>query len=443
MVSSTGAPQKIVYFGDSLSDDGNLFSLTQGLIDEDVRNALAGPTQSVSDGPVFTEYVTNILGIAESYNYAVAGSGAAVSQTLGELIQAAGYAGSLIVPDTDPGLQVGVNLDGQVQRFLTDLGGAGLDEFTAFILTGGNDYTSIDLNKPLDELLAELAVLGQTTGQILASAEELLNAGVGEVVIATMPPASMFPLSQGLSTVETVLADLVFAVHNQILENGAAALEAQGHSVQIADLQVIANAYIDDAEAFGFLAPPDATLTEDGGAILQLFDADQVAFYDDIHPSTAYHGVIGAYLAALADHTLFERGSRDDTVTTGPENALVFTYEGDDTIVAGVGDDIIFAGSGNDIANGAAGADLLSGGSGNDRLTGSFGGDIIDGDSGDDVLAGGVGDDLLIDGLGSDIAIGGIGADDFLFTEPGLIGDTGANTDQDVVVGGAGFWLCR
>lgn len=43
-------PQSIIYFGDSLTDNGNLYDFGEGILPDDIRDAISGPTQAVSNG---------------------------------------------------------------------------------------------------------------------------------------------------------------------------------------------------------------------------------------------------------------------------------------------------------------------------------------------------------------------------------------------------------
>lgn len=70
----------IVYFGDSLSDDGNLYDYGEGLLPDEIRDAISGPTHAVSDGPTHVTHTTDLLAV-ETANYAVAAAEAIGSQT--------------------------------------------------------------------------------------------------------------------------------------------------------------------------------------------------------------------------------------------------------------------------------------------------------------------------------------------------------------------------
>jgi hypothetical protein len=102
--------------------------------------------------------------------------------------------------------------------------------------------------------------------------------------------------------------------------------------------------------------------------------------------------------------------------TTGE---VIFTFNGNDTILAGGGSDQIIAEDGDDSVNGNGGADLIFGGAGNDTLNGGNDGDTLEGGAGNDTLdvGGGATDVVIVNsivGAGSDsgrVGVAGMGND--------------------------------
>ncbi|PHR52613.1 MAG: hypothetical protein COA47_17635, partial [Robiginitomaculum sp.] len=68
------AGPQLVFFGDSLTDSGNLYDAAGGLIEEEVRVTIGGATGSASDGITYAEYVSGLLDADPALNYAVAGA---------------------------------------------------------------------------------------------------------------------------------------------------------------------------------------------------------------------------------------------------------------------------------------------------------------------------------------------------------------------------------
>jgi len=162
---------------------------------------------------------------------------------------------------------------------------------------------------------------------------------------------------------------------------------------------------------------------------------------------------------AGADH--FDGGAGNDTI-----NGLA----GDDILIGGSGNDSLNGGWGSDYLEGGLGADtlragreeffeggrfagnqwvpgrfvqdlsanVLLGGGGDDELFGGFGPDRLDGGDGADRLTGHEGDDVLLGGAGTDNLSGGSGADSLLGGDGDDSIDSGNDTANDTVVGGAG-----
>lgn len=439
MPNSPVAPgTNFVFFGDSLSDNGNLEDAAQGVLPQAVLDQINGFDGRASNGLTFVEYISALLGLPEGLNYAIAGGEASGSQTLEEFIADFGLTDEIIVPQDDPRLDFDMNLGAQVDRFVSDAGTADLSSVSAFILVGGNDY--LELRNADNLLVAALALfetLSSATDKTIEAASDLIQSGVGEVVISSLPTAAFFPsiASLGGSTVEIV--NILIDIHNQNLANGVAALADSGANVRLLDMESVTGAYVEDPSMFGFFAPPSLTLIEGDPTEVAQFDPDQIAFWDSIHPSAALHEMLGAYTAFALENTVVSLSSGNDARILSDDGDLAFGFAGDDQVTGGLGDDILLMGSGDDIAIGGGGDDIVAGGSGADSLEGGDGADILAGGRGNDTVLGGAGEDILIDGLGADSVDGGAGKDIFIFIDDALKGTTDDGL-TDTIQGGDG-----
>ena len=439
MTINLSAP--LVFFGDSLSDPGNLADLSTGLIDEEVRTSIGGPNGQASDGAVWTEVVGDEIGSGPVTNYAIVGAEASGSQTLAEFYESQDVSDAIIVPPDDPALDFDINLSAQVDRFLADTAGQDNSDIVAVIMAGSNDLGNIDLTAgPIQLLLQINATVEAVVSSVLDAAILLLQSGgVDSVVIVSVPPVSQLP---GFSVLDPELGAIADGVVDDINAGLSAQLDefnaelGDDNAFVFLDLDPLYAALADDPGGFGFIAPGDLTLTGTDPAV-EDFDADQVAYWDDVHPTEALHGVIAAYAATDLETGVTELTEGDDRAGASPEDSALLGLGGADTLALGGGADIGLGGSGDDIVSGSAGQDIVSGGSGDDVVAGGSGADVIDGSAGDDLLCGQGGNDLLIDGLGSDTVRGGGGDDTFIWIEASLIGGvTGA--DQDLIRGGDG-----
>ncbi|NDV02302.1 SGNH/GDSL hydrolase family protein [Pseudoroseicyclus tamaricis] len=434
----------LVIFGDSLSDNGNLFAQAEGLIEEDVRLSLAGAGGQASNGTTWAEQVAAPLGIDDPANYAVAGAEAVGRQTIGGFIDEYGLTDALIVPQDDPALEWDMNLSAQVDRFEADWAGADLSATTALIFIGGNDYAALD---PTSRYIAAdaLALAHNVVKTTLHEAEGLLAAGVERVVLTTMPPARFFPAFNELigeggaangAYADVAAYELLMRAHNEILASRVEKLASEGLDVVIADLTPVAASVWDDPMAFGLYAPLTETLADGAGSS---FDADQIGFWDELHPTEALHGIIAAHMAhVLAGGIVHEALGFDVTERHQYQGDLLYYgAQKNDAISAGWGEDVIFGGSGNDQVLAGRGDDIVSLGSGKDLAFGGEGDDFLTAASGENVLNAGAGNDALVSGLGETEALGGNGDDVFVFVDPALLGHPDAPASFSID-GGAG-----
>ena len=429
--ASSNVTGPIHFFGDSLTDNGNLFALAQGLVAEPALLSYVGTDGRLSNGPTYAEYVDDLLGVPQGRNHALAGAEAAGTQRLGDFFTELGFSDALLVPPTDPRLDLDTNIGAQVDRFAADMAGTPLGDATGFILAGSNDF--LNIMTPSDGPVVLAAAVRGT----LSAATDLLGLGMGDVVISTLPVPTFFPALGALDPTQAAQTIALSQAHTAALRQGVDALRAQGQDVRLLDIQPITRALLDDPAAFGLIAPWTLTLETGAPDALARYDEDQVAFWNPLHPTTATHGVLGAYTAFSLEHEPTTLTIGSDVVATGGAADLVFGLQGNDAISVGRGNDLAFGGSGRDSILAGEGNDLVSGGSGTDLLVGQNGCDILGGGQGSDWIFGNQGRDVLIDGLGSDRCWGGSGADQFIFTQAELIGGK-TGTDADVFVGGSG-----
>ena len=354
--SSTPIDGPLVFFGDSLSDDGNLYDQAAPLLNEETLSEFGGAGGRASNGAVWTETVDDLLDVTESYNYAIAGAEAIGTQTIGDFIDEAGLTDDLTVAPDDPALDWDMNLSAQIDRFAADAAPYDLSTTTAVILIGGNDYGAIDLSANPVVVLAQAAAA--LTGIVQSTAQavtDLAAQGVGDIVVSSLPSFTFFPVFATLDPETQALADDLTVLHNQTLEAAIDNLAENGVPARMLEMRGITDAIVDDPGSFGLLAPYTLTLEEGAPEDLAPYDEDQVAFWDALHPTEATHGVIAAYSAYALEHDPTRLSAGDDATTLGDSDDLAFGYAGADTIETGAGDDSAFGGSGDESFSAAPG----------------------------------------------------------------------------------------
>ena len=455
---------RLIYFGDSLTDEGVMHGLTSRNIIVTVPTPDSGYSRSFTNGSVHAETATDLLDV-ELVSYAVGGARAVGTQTFGNYVDLRVGAqlppGEIYRDDADPAdLAFDINLSGQVGRYLADAGATPPepDSAAAFFI-GLNDYAEFAPTSPETALVEGAALVQAVVQSTIGAAASVVATGVERVLLYTMPSFRFFPLS-GLRTEETlVLGDQLVAGHNAGLAAGAALLQSMGAEVGFIDIARMSAEIRADAGTFGLradlLAQPvllgtggNPTLVEQpDGSYRAVFppnpvvagvDPDQLGFWDFVHPTGAVHGIWGVFSADSLDSETFFFGDADDTIRGTAGRDLILAGGGADRIQAASGQDAVLAGLGDDTAVGGAGSDIVAGGSGNDRIAGGRGCDVLADGAGGDLSCGERGSDLLIDGTGFDVLSGGRGNDALVFVDAMLRGGTLAQ-NGGVMFGGAGF----
>lgn len=435
----------LLYFGDSLTDSGGFFNASSKVAILGIPFEFAGYAHKFSNGPVYADRVPDLLGVdgGRDQNYAVGGARILADRTMAQVLD--GF--PIIKPDADPeDLAFGVDYRHEIERFVAALEpDADLSDQAASILVGANDLR--DFERPVARWSEQVAA-AQDYGERLArglrnQTEPLIEAGIGTVILNTLPEPRVFPAARFETFANRLLGDVIVESYNADLTEVAATFEDLGAEVILLEMGVIYEEVVDDAASFGFRRP-SLTVNFGEGALpipnpaARLVPDEQIIFFDQIHPTTEMHAIIAAYQAASLTHavTLGVAGENQSFTGTAGDDLLV-ARAGDDSAALGTGDDIALGGLGDDSLEAAGGANLLIGGDGDDVLIGGAEADILADGLGGDLLQGGAGDDLLLVGHGSDRAEGGSGDDLIVWTSPARLGDR-RGFDRTEIDGGEG-----
>jgi phospholipase/lecithinase/hemolysin len=417
----------LVVFGDSLSDNGNLFDL----IGQPAPPAWEG---RASNGPTYAEQLAKMLHVRLDDRAFAAAEASDASPPI------------LIDPATGHALPI--NLSNQVAGYIADLHGHQAPHNTTVLINiGSNDYQGFLQSTPptLPNIQAEVQ---NVVGSIAQAIDTLTHAGVEKIVLFTLPDFGITPAAQALGPAAVALAHLLDVANNAALEQMA----ASHPNVQVVDIFQLSEALFADPHSFGFSANLNQTWVGQLAAGSHQFAPNEVAFFDGIHPTTAAHGVLAAFADAVltSDSTQFLDGTQsvihaghgDNFIFATPIDPINLALNDNYTICGGSGDDVIFAGSGNVTVHGGSGSDLIAAGSGNATLDGGSGADVLETNStGTNILAGGGGGDaLIVNRAGTNALFGGSGNDLFVFKESASIvkSDGSFNFGQQVISGGSG-----
>jgi phospholipase/lecithinase/hemolysin len=417
---------RLVVFGDSLSDNGNLFNLTGG------KEPPSPPYWNgrFSNGPVYAEQLANSLGVPlEDFAF-----------------------GGATASDASPGAPPGINLSEQIAAYLAQLNGhKAPPNSAAVIYIGNNDYLNYLQTLPnppetVQNLVADVAA------NIDTAINDLTQAGVRKIALFTLPDLAVTPAFQS-DPGAAASAQALVVLNNTALEQ----LAASHPKVQVVDIFKLSDAVAADPLSFGFTdsTVPMIDLPQPG-----LNPApNEVAFFDDIHPTYAGHSIQAAFADATltSDHTQFLDGTQSVVHAQNGSNFIFATpidqsnpnLNDNYTIYGGSGPDLIFAGSGDVTVHGGSGNDLIAAGSGNANLYAGNGKDVLATNStGMNLLeAGNGGDALIANRAGTNTLQGGNGNDLIVLKEnAGLVNlnptptfDFGTQT----IAGGSGLNTLR
>ncbi len=278
---------KMVVFGDSLSDSGNLYNMTGGAFPTSPPYA-----QRFSNGPVAVESLAANLGVALApsifggSNYAVAGAATGpVASNLGA------YAGTFdsYVAFAAPPL-VGLNgLTGMDKQVAAYLGGplGGLSE-TLFVLWGGSNDLFLDPTAP---------TMSQAVINLGDEINALIGAGATRFLVPDMPDWSLTPEGLASTAGNRAYMSGLNTQFNSDLAALIASLEAANPTVDIIgfDSNALLRDVLVNATAYGFNFTTTSCVGD--GCFLTPDLADQYMFWDPVHPGARLNQIIGAAFA--------------------------------------------------------------------------------------------------------------------------------------------------
>ena len=271
----------VYVFGDSLSDDGNLYAATGGY--QSPTTAIPENPQyyqgHYSNGPIWVEYLAQDLGLTPnpSNNFAYGGAGSGDNSTsINPLI---------------PGLLTQVGLFQQQLK----LSGKTADPNAVYtVWAGANDYLaggSTDYKK--------------TVTNISTAVSGLVSLGAKDILVVDLPNLGALPGTSGNSQVSLALNALT-GEHNSFLTSTLNSLSQQlSPDVNIVPLDVnsLFNNVITHPGNFGFTNVTDSCLSPLGAPVIGPFmecattqqEQNKYFFWDALHPTTASHKLIGDF----------------------------------------------------------------------------------------------------------------------------------------------------
>lgn len=263
-VSAKSAFSKLVVFGDSLNDRGNMVQLTGGIFPAPPNYAYGRQ----SNGPVWVEYLAQRLELTDHIeNYAVVGA----------LLKPRPGFGGNAWSDTFPGLD-GTDVTSQIIDFLSDSNWQA-DPDALYVLEGGaNDFIRLD----------DKAVIVADTLQAFVMLEMY---GAKHIVLVNMPdwgktPRVIMGYRLGLLPpgVTPAIVSAGCAAFNQAVLANLPGCTFPGVKLTIADMFQFLGTASAPFNACGFTHTQEPYLLMGAGT-----NPNEWLFWDDIHPTTRGH----------------------------------------------------------------------------------------------------------------------------------------------------------
>ncbi|MGL5873482.1 MAG: SGNH/GDSL hydrolase family protein [Xenococcaceae cyanobacterium] len=261
------AIQKLIVFGDSLSDLGNVYQVTG-------KTYPPNPPYfqgRYSNGRIWIEYLSDRLNLTSTQINNFAWGGAT-----------SGITGNNLVP----------NLQAQIRSFSQQNRQINVDAL--FVLwVGANDYLQgvTNVNLAIENIVSAIA--------------SLASKGAQKILVANLPDLGKLPATRN-KTNSATLSNLIEA-HNQILRRSLKQLQQKYPDLQIVTLDAhrLYREAIANPSKFNFNNVIDACFS--GSSICN--NPDRYLFWDGIHPTTSTHRILGeAAFSALKDGNML--GSR-------------------------------------------------------------------------------------------------------------------------------------
>lgn len=256
---------RLVVFGDSLSDNGNLFRLTGGT----QPPAPFYVNGRFSNGPVFTELLgfnaTGFGTTSGSVNYAFGGARTDFAMT-------------------PPGMRL------QLAAYLQNGGRFGDGDLVSVLGGANNLFQAIPGAATSPSPVAALnAVASAAAADVNTLVSQVAGAGAGTIMVVNLPRLSLTP--QFRTSPAGPLADQGVGTFNTALLSGLMATAAASDSnIIYVDLFKAGDTIARNPSAFGISNITDTCLNQATGAICS--NPDGYFYWDGVHPTAAGHRLI-------------------------------------------------------------------------------------------------------------------------------------------------------
>lgn len=291
--ASAGPISALYVFGDSLSDNGNLSAIAEAIVPGPGPTIPAPPYAPgrASNGPLAVEYLAQSLGLAPLLPAAVGGTNFAVIGAATGPVPLPGAPGT--TADNSSAL-LGLPLPvptgistGQLAQFFAMQSGP-IDPDALFVIWGGPNDVFINPSE---------ATAVQAASNIGTAVDTLYAAGARRFLVPNMPDLGLAP---GAGADALALTQLTLLFNTQLAGNLATREGLPDMQLTPFDAFALFNAMVMNPALYGLTNIDDACVQGNVLSAVRVCGLDDEAgylFWDDAHPTTVGHKVLGGGFA--------------------------------------------------------------------------------------------------------------------------------------------------
>ena len=290
--ASAGPISALYVFGDSLSDNGNLSAIAEAIVPGPGPTIPASPYAPgrASNGPLAVEYLAQSLGLAPLLPAAVGGTNFAVIGAATGPVPLPGAPGT--TADNSSAL-LGLPLPvptgistGQLAQFFAMQSGP-IDADALFVIWGGaNDI----LINPSIETASSAAI---NIGTVI---DALYGAGARQFLVPNLPDVGLTPGADGSPAASLLTQSFNLELAGQLATRAG----LPGMQLTPFDAFALFNAIVMNPALYGLTNIDDACVQGNVLSAVRVCGLDDEAgylFWDDAHPTTVGHKVLGGGFA--------------------------------------------------------------------------------------------------------------------------------------------------
>ncbi len=288
-LSVQAAYDKMIVFGDSLSDNGNLANAAPFIAPEFVflndepysKGFTNGPTAVVQLAKLLNVPLTPsdyLLGLLNGYNFAVAGARASGNDS--------------------------IDLNIQIDAFLLSQTSGKIPQDALYVLfIGGNDIRDM---RDQTSIKTAYGILKKAMTNIKNSLSQLIALGAKHVLVVNSPDIGKLPETVAGAVKDKTLiqrASLATVVYNQSLAETVKTVETStGVDVVLFDVYTLFNNIVKDRRAYLYSNAKAAcysSVLQDYSTLCSKNVMDSFVFFDEIHPTQRVHERVGRAMFAV------------------------------------------------------------------------------------------------------------------------------------------------